>query len=178
MNNRVVAFTLSGLIFATTLFASENPKLKATAAELAPSDLAWVLGIRCWNYKLQLDRPVSAVSVRLCELRRQTDGQWQRTQLAPGDGMKHENADIREIDLGVFIKEKASDYDVSYRIGGDHSSTKSFKKPDFDKTYSQPSVGRFVENCLVLAIEEKTPHVATGNEKNYVRVIGLEVETE
>jgi hypothetical protein len=35
-----------------------------------------------------------------------------------------------------------------------------------------------VSDCLALAIEEKDPRGATGLEKNFVRVIGLQIKTE
>jgi hypothetical protein len=35
-----------------------------------------------------------------------------------------------------------------------------------------------IDGCLILALEEKNPMVATGKAENMVRLIGLEVETE
>jgi hypothetical protein len=178
MNNRILAIAVGSVILVSTAFSAESPKITASSAELTASDLASAMGVRWWSYKLRFDQPVSSVFVRLCELRRQPDGSWQRTQLASGHGFKHETADAQEVAVAVLIQDKATDYDLSLRVGSDVARTKFTTKPDFSHTYSQPTSGRIVSGCLVLAIEEKDPQVATGREQNFVRMIALEIETE
>jgi hypothetical protein len=73
--------------------------------------------------------------------------------------------------------DKIGDFDFALRAGDKgFLRTKFTKRPDFSGTYSKLGAGSFVDGYLVLAIEEKNP--ATDDEKNFVRVIGLSVETE
>jgi hypothetical protein len=178
MNNRIFAIAVGGVILVSAAFSAESRKITASSAELTASDLASAMGVRWWSYKLRFDQPVSGVSVRLCELRRQPDGSWQRKTLAGGYGFKHETADTQEVAVAVFIQDKATDYDLSLGVGSGFFRTKFTTQPDFSRTYSEPTIGRVVSGCLVLAIEEKDPNVSTGREQNYVRMIGLEIETK
>jgi hypothetical protein len=67
---------VSGAILVSTAFSAESPKLTASPAEFATSDLASAMGVKWWSYKLHFDQPVSGIFMRLCELRRQPDGRW------------------------------------------------------------------------------------------------------
>ena len=75
-----------------SLFAAEAQVLTATTIELTASDLASVLGVRTWSYRLCFEKPVEGITVRLCELRRQPDGSWKQATLAGGHGFyEHES---------------------------------------------------------------------------------------
>jgi len=178
MNNRILTIAAAGAILISTAIGAESPKITAGAAELNASDLASSLGVQWWSYKLRFERPVTSVSVRICEFRRQPDGSWKATPLAPYNGLKHESADIQEVGVAVLIQDRAGDYDCGLRLGDGFTRTKFTSRPDFSHTYSQRSLGRLVGNCLVLAVQEKDERVATGLEENFVRMIGLQVETE
>jgi hypothetical protein len=159
-------------------FAAEIPSLRGEPNELATPDLAFALGVRWWSYTLHFDKSVSAVTVSLCELRRQPDGTWLRSQLAAGHGFKHEQADTQEVRLSVLISGQPTPKDLTLRLDDAFGSSKLTAAPDFTRTYSLSSSARFINGCLVLAVEEKDPHRITGQEKNMVRFIGLSIETE
>lgn len=178
MNLRFSALMAGVMLFASAACGADSPKFTANSTELAASDLASALGVQWWSYKLKFDRPVSNVTVYLSELRRQADGSWEHSRLTTVFGVMHAAADIREIPVAVFITDRIADWDVSYQVEGNVSRVKWLRKPDFSKTYFQPTVVRVVDGCLAFAIEEKKPLVVTDKEDNYVRIIGLTIETE
>jgi hypothetical protein len=160
-----------------SLFAAEAQVLTATTTELTTSDLASVLGVRYWSYRLCFEKPVEGITVRLCELRRQPDGSWKRTTLAGGHGFYEKRSSYREIPVTVLIHDQpAGEDDLGLRVGGDFTRSKLTTRPDFSNTYSKQNITRFFRGCLVLAIEESNPQIATYLESNFVRIIGLEIE--
>jgi hypothetical protein len=151
--------------------------MQGEPSPLAAPDLAFALGIQCWSYTVHFDKPVSGVTVGLCEMRRQPDGTWLRTQLGSHHGFKNREADTEEVNVSVLLGgQNAKDYTI--RLGAGLSRAKLTTVPDFARTYSLPTPARFIEGCLVLAIEEKDPQVMTGREANMVRFIGLSIETK
>jgi hypothetical protein len=165
------------LALALPAFSADNPKITATTSEPTASDLASALGVQWWSYNLRFDSPVAGVSARLCELRRQPDSSWQHRPLSDAFAFTHGEADVRQLAVTVFIQDKAPDYDFALRLGKVFSRSKCTTKPDFSRTYTVPTVGRFISGCLVLAIEEKEEHVSTMREENMVRIIALEITT-
>jgi hypothetical protein len=160
-----------------SLFVAEAQVLTATTTELTASDLASVLGVRSWSYRLCFEKPVEGITVRLCELRRQPDGSWKQTTLASGHGFYEKGSSYREIPVTVLIHDQpAGEDDLGLRVGGDFTRSKLTTRPDFSNTYSKQNITRFFRGCLVLAIEESNPQIATYLESNFVRVIGLEIE--
>ena len=158
-----------------------SPALSATSSDISARDLASALDIRWWSYKLTFPAQVAGVTVRPCELRRGSDGKWERSYLSPSFGRRRNDMPgFEDIDIKVFIDDHSPD-----KFGlalGDIFHHGTFQtKPDFSETYRTPSDVVFVDGCIALAIKEDVPgypNTMMGEEKYMTRVIALEITTE
>jgi len=159
------------------LSSAANPKIDATATEITASELASALGVQWWNYRLRFEKAVSSVSVRPCELRRRRDGTWERTYLTTGVGDFSEK-NVREKVVSLVIPNAVEGDKYTLKVGNGLVRSQFDIPPDFRHTFTTSKKAIFIEDCLILAFEEKVPTVITACEDNFVRVIGLEIKTD
>ncbi len=164
------------LAAAAPLARTDPPPFSVTMAGVTADDVAAALGQRWWSYELEFAEPVGLVSVQFVELRRQADGSWERTLLAPGQGRGSQSADIERLDLKLAIQDgRPAEYVM--KLGNAWFPGQFTTAPDFERTYRTPTVATFVDGCLILAIEEQDPNHIYQREQDMVRVIGLEITT-
>jgi len=161
--------------------AAPSAQPSATPSDISAHDLASALNLRWWSYRLTFPTPVAGFTVRPCELRRGSDGKWQRSYLAPGLGRRHEDSPgFADIDIKLFLDDSnPGKYGLALGDLFDHNSFQTV--PDFTDTYTSPSRAQFVDGCLALAIHEDVPgypNAIMGEEKYMTRVIALEITTE
>lgn len=173
-----IALSLAASIFVLPSPAEDpRPEVEGTPVEITASDLASALGVQWWSYQLRFKEPVSGISARPCELRRRPDGTWQRAYLAPGTG-DFTGGKSREKRVAFFIPDTPGEPRFTIKLHNVTGRETFLQAPDFKQTYTSLGPPRFIENCLILAYQEKDPHVMTGLEKNFVRLIALEIETD
>jgi hypothetical protein len=175
------------LAISTTIVVTVSPmmaiaadgaaKIEPTVREITAADLAPALGVRWWSYRLRFDKPVYAVRVQPCELRRKPDGTWQREALGPSH-QESSNKKIREIEVTLFIPEASEGKRYALKMDGTFMRNDFKTPPDFDGMYSKPGEARMIAGCLILAYREKEPNTSTGQEENMTRLFGLHVETK
>ena len=171
---------LVALIALVALAAGLAPR-KPTGVSAAPTeasvkDLLSALRLRGFCHELTFDPPVSGVHVQLCELRRQADGGWQRTPLAERFGCFQLDP-IDRMDVSLILPDEPTG-EFFLRLDDTYGNMSLLATPDFTDTYTTPGSARFIENCLVLAAEERDPNRLYGREEDLVRFIGLEITSE
>lgn len=175
-----LAVALTALIVVVGLAAGLAPQepssMSATPIEASVKDLLAALKLRSFCHELTFDPPVSAVHVQLCELRRQADGGWQRTPLAMRFGISRLDP-IDRMDVNLILPDEPTG-EYYLRLDDTFGAQRLDSTPDFTATYTTPESTRFVENCLVLAAEERDPRRLSGRDEDLVRFVGLEIGTE
>ncbi|MHC5538407.1 hypothetical protein ACYOEI_09280 [Singulisphaera rosea] len=147
---------------------------------LSVEDLARALNVLWWKHRLHFEKPVWGVAIRPCELRRRSDGSWQREYLGPGVSIStdDEKAKYQDVEIGVFIPDSPKCRNYSLKVGPGCVRQDFEKIPDLRRTYFLSDRVLKVDGCLVLACRERDPRGTTLQVENFVHVIALEVKTQ
>jgi hypothetical protein len=173
----LVPVVVLGLLMAAAPQAYRDPPpVAATTAELSAADLAAALHMRWWKYQLKFPERVRSCLVQICELRRTVHGGWEHVPLAPFEGCGSEEG-LLEAEVKLVLLPGAEG-DFLITVGRGTSWARFTTQPDFSGTYTTPMAATFVDGCLILAAEEKDPHIMTGREEDLVRAIALEITTQ
>lgn len=151
-----------------------DPKVAITGGSLSASDLAYLLDVTWWSFKLKFPKPIGGVSLQPCEFKRRPDGSWDRTDLGTAMGI-HWGTPTSQIDACV-LNAKDEGKRLVVRIGEMTMTQTLERELNLDGTIRTSNLS-LIEGTIALALESKDPHIYTGRPEDLVRVIGLAMTT-
>ena len=173
--NRMKAIVLVCALFLAAPVSRAEP-FKVTPTRLRPEDIADVLDIHHWHFRVQFNPPVkSGLSLTVFELKRKADGSWERTRVAVGGGWRHNG--YEDVAVVLLIYESKDGPKCKIHVDGTGMTTTIANMPDFKKLSTTYSDGKkIVDGCLVLAAEFREEGLLSNKEADLVRIIGLEIK--
>ena len=174
--NRMKAIVLVCALFLAAPVSRAEP-FKVTPTRLRPEDIADVLDIHHWNFRVQFNPPVkSGLSLTVFELKRKADGSWERTTVA-GGGRGWQHNGFEDVAVVVMIYESKDGPKCKIKRDGMAATQTIANMPDFKKLSTTFSDGKkIVDGCIVLAAEFKKEGMMSGQEADMVRILALEIK--